>query len=45
MNTHTDQTHTIVNPVTEVALPPALVQEGDKWVDVGTTGATAHYCV
>jgi len=33
---------TIIDPVTEVALPPALVQEGDERVDVGSTRATAH---
>lgn len=37
-----DWTHTIIDPVTQVAFPPALVQEGDKRVDVGATGATAH---
>lgn len=36
---------TIVDPVTEVALPPALIQEGNKWIDVCATGATAHYRV
>lgn len=40
-----EKDHTIIYSVTEVTLPPALVQEGDKRVDVGATGATAHYCV
>lgn len=33
---------TIVDPVAQVALPPALVQECDEGVDVGATGAAAH---
>lgn len=35
-------TLTVIDPVTEVTLPPALVQEGDEGVDVGATGAAAH---
>lgn len=39
----TDRTlFTIVDPVAQVALPPALVQECDEGVDVGATGAAAH---
>lgn len=36
---------TVVDPVTQVALPSALVQEGDKGVDISAAGATADYCV
>lgn len=37
-----DWTCTIIDPVTQVALPPALVQKGDERIDVGAAGATAH---
>lgn len=38
----TDVLGTIIDSVTQVALPPALVQECDEGVNVGATGAAAH---
>lgn len=42
MTRATERLCTIVDPVAQVALPPALVQECDEGVDVGATGAAAH---
>lgn len=33
---------TVVDPITQVAFPPPLVQEGHKGVYVGATGPAAH---
>lgn len=42
---HSKRVLTVIDPVTQVALPAPLVQEGDKGVDVSATGAAADYGV
>lgn len=36
---------TFIDPETNVALPPSMVNEIYKRVDVSSTSSAAHYCV